>query len=260
MKPAAALAVCLILGACATSRPPAPVPAPTAQGYLDEAALDQLAGTFRPTPLIPENEPPDPARFGPGTDRWWLAIAHAELRPPEAAQHFDCILGTRLAGQARPALSRVMTRLLTDTENLNRRLAQTHPRQRPIAADHGLQPCQRINDATRNSPSWPAGGAVAGAAYGELYADLAPDQAASLRRQGSEIGFSRAVCRMNGVADVQDGLDIGRAVYERAAAMPDFAADLEAARAEVSAARAEGLTNPGCAAERRALGVRPAAD
>jgi hypothetical protein len=28
----------------------------------------------------------------------------------------------------------------------------------------------------------------------------------------------------------------------------------------VAKARAEGLTNPGCAAERRALGVRPAAD
>jgi acid phosphatase (class A) len=253
VKPAAALAACLILGACATFRPPVPAPAPAAQGYLDDAALDRLAGTFLPTPLDPGNEPPDLANSGPGTDRWWLAIAHAELRPPEAAQHFDCVLGTRLAGKPRPALSQVMTRLLTDTENLTRRLAQAHPRQRPIAADRGLQPCQRTNDATRDSPSWPAGGAVAGAAYGELYADLAPDQAAPLRRRGFEIGFSRAVCRMNWTADVHDGVDIGRAVYEQAAATPAFAADLEAARTEMAGARAEGLTNPGCAAERRAL-------
>jgi acid phosphatase (class A) len=94
---------------------------------------------------------------------------------------------------------------------------------------------------------------VAGAAYGELYADLAPDQAAPLRRRGFEIGFSRAVCRMNWTADVHDGVDIGRAVYEQAAATPAFAADLEAARTEMAGARAEGLTNPGCAAERRAL-------
>lgn len=251
MKSAAALAACLILGACATSR--APAPTPTAQGYLDEAALDRLAGSFLPTPLVPGNEPSGHSNFGPETDRWWLAIAHAELRPPEAAQHFDCILGTRLADQPRPALLRVMTRLLTDTENLTRRLAQAHQRQRPIAADRGLQPCQRTNDATRESPSWPAGGAVAGAAYGELYADLAPDQAEPLRLRGSDIGFSRAVCRMNWMADFHDGVDIGRAVYGQAAAVPEFAADLEAARTEMAGARAEGLTNPGCAAERRAL-------
>jgi acid phosphatase (class A) len=253
VKPAAALAACLILGACATSRPPAPALASTAQGYLDDAALERLAGSFLPTPLVPGNEPSDNANSGPGTDRWWLAIAHAELRPPEAAQHFDCILGTRLAGRPRPALSRVMTRLLTDTDSLTRRLAEAHPRQRPIAADRGLQPCQRTNDSTRDSPSWPAGGAVAGAAYGDLYADLAPDQAAPLRLRGSDIGFSRAVCRMNWVADVHDGVDIGRAVYQRAAATPEFASDLAAARAEVAGARAESLTNPGCAAERQAL-------
>jgi acid phosphatase (class A) len=255
VKPAAALAACLILGACATSRGPAPTP--TAQGYLDDTALDQLAGSFLPTPPVPDNEPSDHNNSGPGTDRWWLAIAHAELRPPEAAQHFDCILGTRLAGKPRPALARIMTRLLTDTESLTRRLAEAHPRQRPISADRDLQPCQRTNDASRDSPSWPAGGAVAGAAYGELYANLAPDKASPLRRRGFEIGFSRAVCRMNWMADVHDGVDIGRAVYEQAAATPDFAPDLEAARAEVAGARAEGLTNPGCAAERRALGPGP---
>ncbi len=251
MKPAAALAACLILGACATSR--APASTPTAQGYLDDAVLDRLVGSFRPTPLIPGDEPADHANAGPGTDRWWLAIAHAELRPPEAAQHFDCILGTRLASKPRPALSRVMARLLTDTESLTRRLAEAHPRQRPIAADRDLQPCQRTNDSTRDSPSWPAGGAVAGAAYGELFAELAPDQAEPLRLGGSDIGFSRVVCRMNWMADVHDGLNIGRAVYAQAAAMPAFAPDLEAARAEVAGARAEGLTNPGCAAERQAL-------
>jgi acid phosphatase (class A) len=80
-----------------------------------------------------------------------------------------------------------------------------------------------------------------------------------VRRRGRDIGESRALCRVNWQADVTDGLQIGRTVYERAAVTPEFAADLDAARAEVAAARAEGLTNPGCAAERRALGVRPAA-
>ncbi|MDI6624457.1 MAG: PA-phosphatase, partial [Brevundimonas sp.] len=100
---------------------------------------------------------------------------------------------------------------------------------------------------------------VAGAAYGEMFAALAPDQAEAARRRGLDIGLSRALCRVNWHADVTDGVRIGRAVYEQAATTPEFSADLEAARAEVAAARVEGLTNPACAAERRALGPMPAA-
>lgn len=249
---AAALAVLLLLpGACATGGGTGPA-APPASGYLDAAALDALSDAFTPSPQalsLTEGAP----GAGPGTDRWWLATAQAELRPPEAAQHFDCILGTRLMEQPRPALTRVMNRLLLDADSLTRRLAAEHPRPRPIAMDPALQPCQRVTDAMRDSPSWPANGAVAGAAYGEMFGALAPDRAAQLRGMGRAIGLSRKVCRMNWQGDVADGERIGQALYARAAATPDFAADLAAARSEVLAARAEGLTNPSCASERRAL-------
>ena len=252
MKHRAALAACLTIGACATPGV-SPVPLLPIEGYLGEAAIDALVADRVPSPLVPGNEPSDHANFGPGTDRWWLATAHAELRPPEAAQHFDCPLGTRLTERPRPALTRLMNRLLIDSERLTRRLAEGHPRARPVAVDPGLQTCQRIDDTVRASPSWPAGGAVVGAAYGELFAELAPDRAGALRRQGLEIGFSRAVCRMNWMGDVHDGVDIGKAVYAQATLSPAFREDMEAARAEVAAARAEGLTHPACAAERRAL-------
>ena len=58
---------------------------------------------------------------------------------------------------------------------------------------------------------------------------------------------------MNWSTDVEDGHRVGRRVYVSATEAPDFLVDLDAARAEIVAARAEGLTNPGCAAERRAL-------
>ena len=246
MSRLAVLAGCVLLGGCAT---PAGVPAIVAlPGYLETAAVRSLADAAgSPTPYSPADLP------GPGTDRWWLAIAHAELRPPEAAQHFDCALGTRLAERPRPALTRVMNRLLVDADRLTRLMAEAHVRPRPIRVVEGLQPCQRTNDAVRDSPSWPAGGAVVGTAYGELFATLAPDRAGDVRRIGREIGLSRAVCRMNWTADVADGAEAGARLYAVAAATADFAADLEAARAELAAARAEGLTHPGCAAERRAL-------
>lgn len=256
MKPAAVLAACLVMGGCATAGRPVAALAPV-DGYLDPAAVTAMAPRFSPSPVDLRVEQPAFASVQPGTDRWWLAIAHAELRPPEAAQHFDCILGARLMERPRPALTRLMNRLLVDSATVAGALAERAPRRRPVVALPDLQPCVRMDEAVRNGPSWPAGGAVASAAYGEMFAALAPDQAEAARSRGREIGESRALCRVNWRADVADGLQIGLAVYEQAAASPEFTADLEAARAEVAAARAEGLTNPACAAERRALAVRP---
>lgn len=255
MKRAAALAGCVLVAGCTSLNAPTAVePAP---GYLSAAAMDLLAGQVDPPPEMgPQAHEAARHVFDvvkPGTDRWWLAIAHAELRPPEAAQHFDCVLGARLTVKPRPALARVMNRLLADSDTLTRRLAAQAHRPRPIALLRGLEPCQRVNDALRDGPSWPAGGAVAGSAYGELFAALAPDQAADARRMGREIGASRVMCRMNWDIDVADGQRLGGTLYAQASANPQFAADLAAARAEVEAARAESLTNPGCAAERRAL-------
>jgi acid phosphatase (class A) len=258
VKPAAFLAACLLMGGCATAGRPVAALAPVT-GYLDPAAVTAMAAQFSPSPVDPRAEQTVFASVQAGTDRWWLATAQAELRPPEAAQHFDCVLGARLTQQPRPALTRLMNRLLIDSATVAGALAERAPRRRPVVEQSELQPCVRMDETVRNSPSWPAGGAVAGAAYGEMFASLAPDQAEAARRRGRDIGESRALCRVNWQADVIDGLQIGRAVYERAAATPSFAADLEAARMEVAAARAEGLTNPGCAAERRALALRPVA-
>ena len=252
MKTAVAVAACLLAGGCAAASVLTPAPAPV-EGYLDAHAVQAVGAGFSPSPVDPQTEEAAFHSVEPGTDRWWLAIAQAELRPPEAAQHFDCVLGTRLAEKPRPALTRLMNRLLVDSARVAGALAERTPRRRPVAERPDLQPCVRMNAATRNSPSWPAGGAVAGAAYGEMFAALAPDQAEAARGRGRDIGVSRALCRVNWQGDVADGLSIGRAVYQRAAAAPGFVGDLEAARAEVAAARAEGLTNPGCAAERRAL-------
>lgn len=239
---------------CTTLSRAAPEPLP-ASGYLTAGDVESLAGEFTPSPQTLIWPVKSPAQ-GPGSNRWWLATAQAELRAPEAAQHFDCVLGTRLNETPRPALTRLMNRLLVDSDALSQRLAAAFPRPRPISVDRALEPCQRVTDTMRDSPSWPAGGAVAGAAYGELFGALAPDKQRELRGMGRVIGLSREVCRMNWRADVADGERIGHSLYARAAATPDFVADLEAARTEVAEARAEGLTNPSCTAERWALSGR----
>lgn len=252
MRRAAALAACAFLAACATGG--GPLPSPAVRGYLTEAGISRaVEAAANPTLVEPGLHPAEP-----GGDRWWLAIAHAELRPPEAAQHFDCALGTRLTQKRRPALERLMSRLLADAEAFTREATRHHGHEpRPIARNPRLQPCQRVTPALRDSPSWPSGGAVVGTLYGEAVAAAAPDRATQARWIGAALGASRVVCRMNSARDVEAGERGAALLYPMIAATPDFRADLEAARAEIATARAEGLINPSCAAERRALGPMP---
>jgi acid phosphatase (class A) len=67
-------------------------------------------------------------------------------------------------------------------------------------------------------------------------------------------GDSRRVCNVHWLSDVEEGRLIAPAVIARLHADPAFVADLEAARAEVGAAR---KTPPGrdCAAEAAALAL-----
>lgn len=262
MRPAAGLAAFALLAACAGGPPPGVSPGGAVAGYLPDHRLEALAAAAEPWREGSDAEASAALRAFEDTDRWWMATSHAELRPPEAAQHFDCVLGTRLTARPRPALSRVMTRLLVDSASLTARLAAQRPRPRPVAVDPSRRACQRLTEAQRSGGSWPAAAAVAGAAWGELFATLAPDRSDAVRTMGREIGVSRAICATNWPSDVEDGARLGLALYDGAAATADFAADVELARAEVAAARAEGPGSPACAAERRALGpargVRPA--
>lgn len=256
MRPAVALAACLMMGGCAsTDDPPVLILPPS--GYLSAEQIGGLAALSVPALSNPGASDLAMAHaVAPGTDRWWLATAHAELRPPEAAQHFDCLLNTRLGEQPRPALARVMNRLLADAETLVQAMVPLTPDpapKRPVVVIEGLESCQRLTPESRAAPAWPAGGAILAAVYGELFAELAPDRADGARRLGREIAFSRAVCRVNWAWDVETGIGQGATLFARASAQPAFQAELEAARAEVAAARAEGLTHPSCAAERRAL-------
>lgn len=244
--------------ACATDRrPPAAL-----GGYLDTPQIAAIAGAL---PLPAPTAPEPPAATPRDIDRWWLATLHAELSPPYAAQHFDCALGVRFMAEPRPALTRAMSRLAIDVQAAVTQASRRAFVARPVLTDPGLEACQRLTETQRAATAWPAAGGAAGAAYGELMAALAPDRAEAARRAGVALGESRVVCRMNGPGDVADGHRLGLDIFAQASRSPAFQADLAQARAEVVAARAEGLSNPGCAAERRAYedstwALRPAAD
>lgn len=232
---------------------------PVVTGYLDDETLAALADAVPPPPAPGSAEDLDDkarsARFIAleDTDRWLLATAHAELRPPLALQHFDCALDVRLDPAAIPQLTRLMQRLFHDADSVAERVKARAHRPRPVGDDLQRNACQRLTDASRRSASYPSGSSTVGAVYAEAFAALDPTRAEAARRMGDELGRSRLVCAMHYPRDVAAGDALGRAVFQAAAAQPAFQADLIAARTELAAARATGARNPGCAAEAQAL-------
>lgn len=266
MKAAAGLAISasLLLTACAGT-PAAITEAPgpdLPDGYVAAPVLDALAAAapFPPAEgsALAQADQSASDRMRPlrGGDRWLLAAAHAEMRPPVALQHFDCALGVRLAGRPVPALQRLMGKLLHDANSAAEAVKTRAWRPRPVFVDPDRPACERLTPAARASGAFPSGAAAVAVAWAEAFALLAPERAEAVRRLGHEIGVSRLVCGMHHPSDIEAGAALGRAVFEAARLQPEFGIDLEEARTEMAAVRATGLTNPGCEAEAAAL-ARP---
>ena len=233
------------------------------KGYLSQDALAALAAHIPAPPASGSTaDQADKAasqalRRFENTDRWLLATSHAEVRSPFALQHFDCVLGVRYDPDQHqaPATARVFDKLFEDAEAASTLVKRRAFRARPVGDETDREACQTVSTAGRNSPSYPSGSATVGAAYGAAMAAIAPDKAAEVYEIGRQIALSRAICGMHYPTDVRVGAALGQAVFAQAARSPEFRADLTAAQAELARLRARGRTNPGCAAERRALAM-----
>ena len=255
--PAALLAL-IALGGCASAPTMTSAPARTA-GYLDAVQLPALSERVPPPPVAgsdtdrADRATSDRYRALQGGDRWLLATAHAELRPAVALAHFDCALGTQMASAPTPQLTAIFEKILHDADEAAESVKARSFRARPVGDDPARPACQRLTEAGRTTPSYPSGSATVGAAYGEVLAALAPERAAESRRTGHEIAVSRVVCGMHYPSDAEAGETLGREVARAIVASPGFQTDRIGAQAELAAARAAGLSSPGCAAERAAL-------
>ena len=242
------------------SEPPRPVSIPITHsrpGVLKSPALDQLA---RGQPPAAGPTAADVAadqalwlREGqtPGTDRWYLAIRHVELRSAFAPQHFDCALGTRLGSVDTPALTLLFAGLNSDVTALWLRLRTARPR--PIDLDTGRAACVRRPEGDAGHGWSPSAGAALATVWADAMAELAPERADAIRETGRQIGHSLSICGLAWPQDVAAGERLGHSVWQAVRADPDYAALARRAAAEIDRAQLDPLENPACAAERRAL-------
>jgi acid phosphatase (class A) len=242
---------------------PAPMAPEKLKGYL-EKPLDSAA-LLPPPPAVgsaAEALDQEIARLSLAlrdTPRWKLAAMDADLKFPWAAGDYSCALGTAITEQDTPRLYTMLRRIMIDAGAATGAAKNKYMHARPFMLDS--QPtCSSPEDeaALRKNGSYPSGHTSIGAAWALTLAEAAPDRADAILARGRAFGDSRIVCNVHWNSDVIEGWFTGTATVARLHSAPEFLADLQAAKAEIAAARAKGLApQRDCKFEAEALSVPP---
>ncbi len=215
--------------------PPAPAAGSPTQARDDEASAASLALN--------------------GSPRFALATQDADLSFPNAAGTFSCAIGAPVSEAETPRLYMLLRRTLTDAGLSTYPTKTKYQRARPFMGN-GKPTCSPGDEpALRKDGSYPSGHSAIGWAWALVLTEAAPDRADAILARGRAFGQSRVVCNVHWLSDTEEGRMMAAATVARLHDNAQFKADLEAARAEIAAARAKGLPpSRDCAAEAAGLG------
>jgi len=257
-----ATGLCLLASACTTpaARHEVPEIRPgVARGYLQTEQLPDSIALLPPPPApgsaaFALDEQVNQARALRGTPRWRQATADANLQFPDAASIFACAIGTRIDEAGTPRLYGLLRRTRTDAAVVSDAAKHRYNRTRPFVAN-GEPTCTPDKEAgLAENGSYPSGHTSIGWAWALILAELAPDRSDAILARGRSYGESRLVCNVHWHSDVLSGRFMGSAVVARLHADPQFRRDMDAARAELAAARTRTDAAPaGCDAADAAL-------
>lgn len=201
--------------------PPPPAPGSVAQARDDEAAKVALA-----------------LHGGP---RWDLATQDADLSFPNAAGTFSCAMGIPVSEAVTPRLYMLLRRSLADVGLSTYPTKTKHQRARPFTANAAPICTPALDALLRKDGSYPSGHVAVGWGWALILAEIAPDRAEAILARGRAFGDSRMVCNVHWISDTEEGRTMGAATVAKLHSVGEFRADIEAARAEVAAAKARGL-------------------
>ena len=106
-------------------------------------------------------------------------------------------------------------------------------RTRPITADPSLQPCKHGEDG---KTAYPSGHSTMGYSAAAVLSNLMPGNAQAIQARAADYAESRLVCGAHYRRDIEAGHVLGVALVAELMTKPAFQAELEAARAELTAA------------------------
>ncbi len=217
--------------------------APIPPGYLTPAQLPDSARVLGPPPPDGSGtKAGDVATYLAtrrleGTPRWSLAARDATFGPEAMMGDFSCALGVRLDPTSAPALFRLLSRMVADSEAIDRSAKDSYKRVRPFVEQGGTI-CVQPEDWLKATYSYPSGHSTFGWTTGLVLAAISPDRATELLARARSYGESRVVCGVHYQSDVQAGRMAASALFGALQASPDFKADLDRAGREMRRLRA----------------------
>jgi len=192
-----------------------------------------------------------------GTPRFTLAASDHDLRFPHAAGIFSCALNAPVTEQDTPRLYMLLRRTLADAVVSTYPAKENYGRKRPFQLNNEPICVPEALGHLLKSPSYPSGHTTIGWAWALILTEISPDQTDAILLRARSYGESRIVCNHHWKSDVTWGYFMGAAIVARLHADPAFRADVEAAKAELAAARAKGLKpTRDCAAEAAAMAIK----
>ncbi|WP_309645129.1 phosphatase PAP2 family protein [Phenylobacterium sp.] len=246
----AALAVALAAAGMAVAQQAAAPPPPALpMGYLTPQTWPDAAKILPQAPATGSpREAQDQAVFKAtraleGSPRWALATNDVPTLPQAMLKNFSCAIGVEMTPQNAPKLTAMLSRVGLDAGRQVAAVKDVFKRKRPYLIDEG-NICVPKSDSLAASPDYPSGHATWGWSIGLILAEIAPDRATAILSRARAFGESRVVCGVHSPSAVDAGRTNGGALVATLHGDPRFRADLEAARAEVSALRAAAAAKP----------------
>ena len=186
-----------------------------------------------------------------GTPRWTRAASDAVLSFPQVAETFSCAAGVAISRETTPRLYGLMGKMLIDVGLSTYAAKNRYQRTRPFVVHDGPT-CSPGDEAMlRTDGSYPSGHSALGWSWALVLAEVAPDRADAILQRGRDFGQSRLVCNVHWQSDIDNGRLMAAATVAGLHADAAFRADLDAARAEVAAARRSGRVRAATAPPRR---------
>lgn len=176
-----------------------------------------------------------------GTIRWNMAVQDADLSVPDASSRFACTLGVPLSPQTAPQLYDLLLRVEIDARAATVQAKNYYQRVRPFIINHQSSCTPAAEPHLRKTGSYPSAHATIGWTWALVLAEVDPQQAENLLAHGLAFGQSRVICGAHWQSDVMAGRILASAVVAGLHAKSAFRHQVEAARNELAALRAQNL-------------------
>ena len=232
----AGLAALLLAGmpVLAQSQPAAPKP-PAVSKFLSPGDLD-------PATLLPPPPKDDAPAAVEGRAELHRVAAVRTAERLEQAKHDDevedvrsiaDVFGPAFSLERFPATARLFADLRNEDSLAAKQAKVFFKRERPFLNDKALDVC---DDGHDRQNSYPSGHATMGYAAAAVLANLMPGNAQVILARASDYAESRLYCGVHYRADIEAGQVLGNVLVQKLMTKPAFREELEAARAELTAA------------------------